>query len=77
MSNSDEVLGAFPSSELAVDLDKIDVDEPSEQRTLGVSWNIKNYCFTMSVITNDRPFTKRGNLLVINRNYEFMTQLVL
>ena len=68
VSNSSVVLANFPADDLAKDVAEIDFskDTPYIQKSLGLSWNIVNDCFTYQVQVKERPFTKRGLLSVIN-----------
>ena len=70
MSNSAEVLAAFPGSELADVSISLCVDEMQPTRTLGVKWNIANDTFTVEVNTNNKQFTKRGVLATVNSVYD-------
>ena len=68
VSNSSVVLASFPADDLAKDVAEIDfsTDTPYIQKSLGLSWDIVNDCFTYQVQVKERPFTKRGLLSVIN-----------
>ena len=68
VSNSSVVLASFPADDLAKDVAEIDFskDTPYIQKSLGLSWDIVNDCFTYQVQVKERPFTKRGLLSVIN-----------
>lgn len=68
-SNSKEVMGAFPTSEL-VDVATIDLREPNIHQTLGVSWDLATDHFTFKVSIPDRPFTRRGVLSVVNSLFD-------
>lgn len=71
-SNNAEVMAAFPSDDHASDLKDLDpeaADLPM-QRSLGVSWDLKNDTFTFQVSDEHKPFTRRGVLSTINSLYD-------
>ena len=70
MSNSTEVLAAFPGSELADSSISLCVDAMHPTRTLGVKWNIANDTFTVEININNKQFTKRGVLATVNSVYD-------
>lgn len=63
-----EVLKAFPENELAKSLTGLDFngDKLPLQHSLGLSWSLKNDTFTFHVLTDDKPYTRRGILSVVN-----------
>lgn len=67
-SNNREVLDSFLQSDLAKDLCNLDLcnDTLPMQRSLGLSWDIETDQFTFSTCKEDKPFTRRGILSVIN-----------
>eukprot|EP00794_Sanderia_malayensis_P003872 gene3872-4415_t len=71
-SNSQEVMLAFNPDDRAKDLKDIDLskDEPPVQRSLGISWNLKDDKFLVTVSPNDKKFTRRGLLPVVNSLYD-------
>ncbi|XP_064479224.1 uncharacterized protein LOC135392444 [Ornithodoros turicata] len=71
-SNSVAVMKAFPSEEHAKDLKDLDLgtDSPPTQRSLGLSWNIKDDTFTFHVPPNKKPHTRRGLLSTVNSLYD-------
>ena len=72
VSNSQDVLKAFPQVDLAKDLASLDLskDYLPTQRSLGLSWNLTSDCFTFAVPELDKPYTRRGVLSVINSLYD-------
>lgn len=70
LSNSSEVLRAFPQSEVASGCYDIKFEEIPMQRTLGVMWDPEKDVFIIEVNPPDRAFTKRGILSVINSLYD-------
>ena len=70
MSNSEEVLQAFPSSELVSGIQSLSFDEDLVQNTLGTAWDTKADEFLMQINTPDKPFTRRGILSVVNSVYD-------
>ncbi|KAK3751397.1 hypothetical protein QZH41_012002, partial [Actinostola sp. cb2023] len=75
-SNRQEVMEAFPSEDQASDLCDLDLhvskDAVPVQRSLGVSWDLKTDDFTFKVSTEveEKPFTRRGVLSVVNSLYD-------
>ncbi|KAK3731883.1 hypothetical protein QZH41_005772 [Actinostola sp. cb2023] len=73
-SNRQEVMEAFPSEDQASDLRDLDLskDAVPVQRSLGVSWDLKTDDFTFKVSTEveEKPFTRRGVLSVVNSLYD-------
>ncbi len=55
---------AFPVEDHVKDLKDLDLekDSPPIQRSLGLSWNLKDDAFTFCVDAEERPFTRRGVL---------------
>ena len=72
VSSSEEVIKAFPESEVAKDMVEVDFAEEDclMQKSLGVAWDIKSDRLIMKVNVPDRAFTKRGILSVINSVYD-------
>ncbi|XP_052063923.1 uncharacterized protein LOC127703909 [Mytilus californianus] len=71
-SNSNEVLAAFEKDDLSEDLKNLDFSDDClpVQRSLGVSWNLQSDNFTFQVSLDNKPFTRRGVLSVINGLYD-------
>ena len=69
VSSSQDVIKAFPSSEVATS-PNVDLSQSSTHRTLGVSWNTEKDVFTIQVDIPQRSFTKRGVLSVVNSVYD-------
>ena len=61
---------AFPLSEVAVDLSKLELQHSSMQRALGVTWDIKSGSFIVNITIPIRPFTIHGIISVINTTYD-------
>ena len=70
VSSSQEFLKAFPDSEKAQELAQVDFDDAPMQRTLGVVWDNRSDSFLINVHLQNRPFTKRGVLSVINSIFD-------
>lgn len=70
-SNLSEVLSAFNKEDLVKDLHDIDLDNnnPSLQRSVRVFGNLID-SFTFHVSLNEKPFTRRGVLAVVNGQYD-------
>ncbi|KAK3735289.1 hypothetical protein QZH41_010582, partial [Actinostola sp. cb2023] len=66
----------FPSEDQASDLRDLDLskDAVPVQRSLGVSWDLKTDDFTFKVSTEveEKPFTRRGVLSVVNSLYDHL-----
>lgn len=71
-SNSSEELSAFNKEDLVKDLHDIDLDNnnPSLQRSVRVFGNLCIDSFTFHVSLNEKPFTRRGVLDVVNGQYD-------
>ncbi|XP_075530085.1 uncharacterized protein LOC142563417 [Dermacentor variabilis] len=71
-SNCPTVLEAFPEEDRANDLKDLDLSNGSQpiQRSLGVSWNLKKDVFTFTTPFQEKPFTRRGVLSVVNSLYD-------
>ena len=70
LSNSCEVLAAFPESERAKGCHSLEYEEIPSHRTLGVYWDPVEDAFKIEVSIPDKPFTKRGILAVINSLFD-------
>ena len=74
-SNDPNVTNAFPTEDRAsgasdlCNLDLSQVTKPT-QRSLGVYWNLETDTFSFRVSDEDKPFTKRGVLSVINSLFD-------
>ena len=68
--NSPEVMLAFPESECAVDISSLSLAESSDQRALGVTWDIISDSFGINIVPPDRDFTKRGVVSVNNTEFD-------
>lgn len=71
-SNNLKVVEAFPVDERAKDLKDLDLelDDVPLQRSLGLLWNLENYCFTFQVATEPKLYTRRGVLATVNSLYD-------
>ena len=72
VSNSIDVMEAFPMADRAKDVRDLDLrsDSLPAQRSLGVYWNLENDAFTFRVSLPEKPFTRRGVLSVVNSVYD-------
>ncbi|XP_053576923.1 uncharacterized protein LOC128666383 [Bombina bombina] len=72
VSNSSKVLKAFPPADHATDLKDLDLgtDTPPVQQSLGLHWNISTDEFVFKVSTDEKPYTRRGVLSIINSLYD-------
>ena len=72
VSNSVEVMEAFPLEDRGKDIRDLDLrrDSLPAQRSLGVYWNLENDTFTFKVALPDKPFTRRGVLSIVNSIYD-------
>ena len=71
-SNSGKVLLAFKKDELAKDLRDLDFDHSNLplQRSLDVCWDLHTDSFTFRVNVDEKPYTRRGVLSVVNGLYD-------
>ncbi len=71
-SNSKEVMRAFPSEDYANSLKELDlgVNSLPIQRSLDLLWNLDTDGFNFHVQNDQRPYTRRGLLSVINSLYD-------
>lgn len=71
-SNSKEVMDVFPSQDLANDLKDLDLgaDTPPVQRSLGLNWDLVSDSFIFTVDNEEKPFTRRCVLSVVNNIYD-------
>ena len=72
VSNSVNVMKAFPTEDLAKDIRSLDLNQDNlpAQRSLCVFWNLETDAFTYKVSVPDKPFTRRGVLSVVNSIYD-------
>ncbi|RXN22446.1 hypothetical protein ROHU_006738 [Labeo rohita] len=71
-TNSPAVMKAFPAEDHVKDLKDVDLekDTPPIQRSLGLSWNLKDDTFTFRVDSEKKPFTRRGVLATVNSVFD-------
>lgn len=71
-SNCPTITNTFPSEDLAVDMQGLDLGQttPPMQRSLGLGWDLSRDLFKFQITINDKPFTKRGVLSVVNSVYD-------
>lgn len=71
-SNSEEVMSALPTEDLAQDLKDLDLDTGGIQlqRSLGLYWDLQHECFTYRLSEDIKPFTCRGVLSTLNSVYD-------
>ncbi|KAK3749994.1 hypothetical protein QZH41_000414 [Actinostola sp. cb2023] len=72
VSNSVEVMEAFPTEDRGKDVRDLDLrrDSLPAQRSLGVYWDLEEDAFTFKVSLADKPFTRRGVLSIVNSIYD-------
>lgn len=72
VSNSIEVMEAFPTADRAKDIRDLDLrhDSLPAQRSLGVYWDLEKDTFTFQVSLPEKPFTRRGVLSTVNSVYD-------
>ena len=72
VSNSVEVMEAFPAEDRGKDIRDLDLrrDSLPAQRSLGVYWDLEEDTFTFRVALPDKPFTRRGVLSTVNSIYD-------
>ncbi|XP_026058968.1 uncharacterized protein LOC113043670 [Carassius auratus] len=71
-SNCPIITNAFPSEDLATDMQGLDLGQttPPMERSLGLGWDLSTDLFKFQVTVNQKPFTKRGVLSVINNVFD-------
>ena len=69
-STHTEVLQAFPESEIATNVDHVDLQRSTPQSALGIRWSILEDCFHLESKIKSSPFTKRGVLSVIGSLFD-------
>ena len=71
-SNSQQVMDAFDNEDLASSLKDLDLrkDEAPLQHSLGLCWDVSTDTFTFEISQEDKAFTKRGVLSVINSIFD-------
>ena len=72
VSNSVEVMEAFPAEDRGKDVRDLDLrrDSLPAQRSVGVYWDLEGDAFTFRVALPDKPFTRRGVLSIVNSIYD-------
>ena len=72
VSNSVEVMEAFPADDRGKDIRHLDLhrENLSAQRSLGVSWNLEEDAFTFRLALPNKQFTRRGVLPTVNSIYD-------
>lgn len=72
VSSSVEVMKAFPTEDLAKNLQDLDVgqDLPPTQRSLGLGWDLATDTLSFQVAATEKPFTRRGVLSTINSLFD-------
>ena len=70
LSNSVDVLKAFPSSDTAESYEIFGSEETFSHRTLGILWNPKEDSSEMHANPPNKPFTRRCVVSVINSLYD-------
>lgn len=71
-SNSQSVMNAFPTDDLAKDLKDLDFGEETLplQRSLGLSWDLESDAITFRVSSTEKPYTRRGILSTVNSLFD-------
>lgn len=70
MSNSSEVLDAFPKSEIAKPTTLVEFKDNTFHGALGITWNIENDSFIFVFKIPKKPFTKRGIVSILNSFFD-------
>nr|XP_055053880.1 uncharacterized protein LOC129439016 [Misgurnus anguillicaudatus] len=71
-SNDKQVVNAFPVEDRAVSIKDLDLSTETlpVQRSLGLSWNLETDSFTFQVSHDEKPYTRRGVLSMVNSIYD-------
>ena len=74
VSNAVDVMEALPADDRAKDVRDLDLRKETlpSQRSLGVQWSLEEDKFSFKVSRQDKPFTRRGVLSIINSIYDPM-----
>ena len=70
MSNSKKVLESLPESERAPSAKNLDLSHPTQERALGVCWDVSTDKFGFSIQERDKPQTRRGILSIVSSIYD-------
>ena len=70
VSNSNQILHSFPSSELASEPSQLPLEQKSCHSALGITWDTANDLLVMKVQIPNKIFSKRGVLSIINSLYD-------
>ena len=70
MSNSKQMMEAFPEAECAGNVHSFNYDGVSMHSTLGINWHTEKDSFVIKVNLPNKPFTKRGILSVVNSVFD-------
>lgn len=72
VSNSLQVLKAFPTEDHAKEIKDLDLSGTTmpTQCSFGLNWETATDTFTFKVSVNDKPFTRRGVLSIINSLFD-------
>ena len=65
-------MSAFSNDDLAKDLKdiKLEPENLPVQQSLGLCWNLSSDTFTFEVSTDEKPYTRRGILSVVNSLFD-------
>ncbi|XP_061170947.1 uncharacterized protein LOC133180435 [Saccostrea echinata] len=71
-SNNQEVMNAFPPSDLSSEMKDLDLskDNLPTQRSLGLNWDLQSDSFFFKISNDVKPFTRRGVLSTINSIFD-------
>lgn len=71
-SNRPAVIEAFPLEDRAKEIKDLNLltDDLPLQRSLGVSWNITTDTFSFQISDDEKPYTRRGVLSMVNSLYD-------
>jgi hypothetical protein len=74
ISNSNEVMNAFPAEDLAKELKSLNIGEDllPVQQSLGLKWDLNSDSFTFGFQQEDKPYTRRGLLSTVNSLFDPM-----
>ena len=84
VSNDRDIMLAFPLQDLAKDLQSVDLRDSSRslpmKSSLGIDWDLNTDSFVFTIQFEDRPFTRRGILSILNGIYDpigFLSPIVI
>ena len=70
LTNNREILDYTPVLERSISLQHQIIDISTNERVLGVLWNVLHETFSFNITLPDKPVTRRGILSTLSRLYD-------